>query len=62
MDKVISFVLLPTGSSNTVTSGITALLAIGILENLQEQGKIKPILEMEHNSAMYLHTLIECLR
>ncbi|KAJ7487474.1 gamma-glutamyltranspeptidase [Mycena galericulata] len=42
--------------------GLTALLALGILENLQEQGTIKPLLEMEHNSAEYLHVLIEALR
>jgi len=43
-------------------SGITALLALGILENLQEQGKVKPIIQMEHNSVEYLHTLIESFR
>ncbi len=42
--------------------GITALLALGILENIQEQGLSKPLLEMEHNSPEYLHTLIEALR
>ncbi|KAI6136540.1 gamma-glutamyltranspeptidase [Pisolithus sp. B1] len=42
--------------------GITALLALGILEQIQEQGKVKPLLEMEHNSPEYLHTLIEALR
>ncbi|KAJ7275161.1 gamma-glutamyltranspeptidase [Mycena haematopus] len=42
--------------------GLTALVALGILENLQEQGTIKPLLEMEHNSAEYLHVLIEALR
>ncbi|KAL4069893.1 nucleophile aminohydrolase [Scleroderma yunnanense] len=42
--------------------GITALLALGILEQMQEQGKIKPLLEMEHNSSEYLHALIEALR
>ncbi|KAJ7654942.1 gamma-glutamyltranspeptidase [Mycena polygramma] len=42
--------------------GLTALIALGILENLQEQGIIKPLLEMEHNSAEYLHVLIEALR
>lgn len=43
-------------------SGITALLALGILENIQEQGLSRPLLEMEHNSPEYLHTLIESLR
>ncbi|KAF8213164.1 gamma-glutamyltranspeptidase [Mycena galopus ATCC 62051] len=42
--------------------GLTALVALGILENLQEQGVIKPLLEMEHNSVEYLHVLIEALR
>ncbi|KAJ7293462.1 gamma-glutamyltranspeptidase [Mycena rebaudengoi] len=42
--------------------GITALIALGILENLQEQGTIKPLLEMEHNSPEYLHIMIEALR
>ncbi|KAJ7492735.1 gamma-glutamyltranspeptidase [Mycena latifolia] len=42
--------------------GLTALIALGILENLQEQGTIKPLLKMEHNSAEYLHVLIEALR
>ncbi|EGO05198.1 hypothetical protein SERLA73DRAFT_157814 [Serpula lacrymans var. lacrymans S7.3] len=42
--------------------GITALLALGILEHIQEQGGSKPLLEMEHNSPEYLHTLIEALR
>lgn len=43
-------------------TGITALLALGILENIQEQGLVSNILEMEHNSAEYLHTLVEALR
>ncbi|KAJ7125698.1 gamma-glutamyltranspeptidase [Mycena crocata] len=42
--------------------GLTALVALGILESLQEQGIIRPLLEMEHNSAEYLHVLIEALR
>ncbi|KAI0067789.1 gamma-glutamyltranspeptidase [Artomyces pyxidatus] len=42
--------------------GITALLALGILENIQEIGKVKNLLEMEHNSVEYLHTLVEALR
>ncbi|KIJ21860.1 hypothetical protein PAXINDRAFT_165225 [Paxillus involutus ATCC 200175] len=42
--------------------GITALLALGILEQIQEQGKIKSLQELEHNSPEYLHTLIEALR
>ncbi|KAJ7783662.1 gamma-glutamyltranspeptidase [Mycena maculata] len=42
--------------------GLTALVALGILESLQKQGTVKPLLEMEHNSAEYLHVLIEALR
>lgn len=42
--------------------GITTLLALGILESMQEQGLIDNLLEMEHNSAEYLHTLVEALR
>ncbi|KAL0951352.1 hypothetical protein HGRIS_008056 [Hohenbuehelia grisea] len=42
--------------------GLTALLALGILENMQEQELIKPLLELEHNSAEYLHALVEALR
>ncbi|KAG0708742.1 gamma-glutamyltranspeptidase [Suillus ampliporus] len=41
---------------------ITALLALGILEQMQEQGKIPSLLELEHNSPEYLHALIEALR
>lgn len=43
-------------------SGITALLALGILEQIQAQVKTKSLLELEHNSAEYLHTLIEAMR
>ena len=43
-------------------AGITALLALGILENIQERGLVGNLLEMEHNSAEYLHTLVEALR
>ncbi|KAG8833097.1 hypothetical protein FRC17_000036 [Serendipita sp. 399] len=42
--------------------GITALLALGILEAAQEEGLIRPLLEMEHNSTEYLHALVESLR
>jgi len=42
--------------------GITALIALGILDSLQEQGIVKPFLQMEHNSPEYLHVLIEALR
>ncbi|KAK7059070.1 hypothetical protein VNI00_001694 [Paramarasmius palmivorus] len=42
--------------------GITALIALGILESAQEQGIIRPLSEMGHNSAEYLHILVEALR
>ncbi|CAE6485640.1 unnamed protein product [Rhizoctonia solani] len=42
--------------------GITALMALGILEAAEEIGKLKPLLKMEHNSVEYLHALIEALR
>ncbi|KAF9015493.1 nucleophile aminohydrolase [Cyathus striatus] len=42
--------------------GITALLALGIIENIQEQGLTRPLLDMEHNSVEYLHVLVEALR
>jgi len=42
--------------------GITALIALGILEQLEAQGLTRPLNEMVHNSAEYLHTLIEALR
>jgi|SRR5712671_2210984 len=43
-------------------TGITTLLALGILESIQEQGLVGNLLEMEHNSPEYLHTLVEALR
>ncbi|KAI0800964.1 gamma-glutamyltranspeptidase [Fomes fomentarius] len=42
--------------------GITALLALGILDNLEAQGKIGSLLELEHNSPEYLHVLVEAMR
>ncbi|KAJ2921559.1 hypothetical protein H1R20_g15538, partial [Candolleomyces eurysporus] len=42
--------------------GITALIALGILEQMQEQGLIPSLLELPHNSPAYLHALIEALR
>lgn len=42
--------------------GLTALLALGILEQMQDQGLCRPLLEMEHNSPEYLHALVEALR
>lgn len=38
------------------------MVALGILEQIQIQGKIPSLLELEHNSAEYLHALIEALR
>jgi hypothetical protein len=37
-------------------------MALGILDSLQQSGKITSLLQMEHNSAQYLHVLIEALR
>jgi len=42
--------------------GITALIALGIIQALEEAGRIRSPLEMDHNSADYLHVLIEALR
>lgn len=42
--------------------GLTALIALGILDELQSSGAIPDLAKMEHNSAEYLHVLIEALR
>jgi gamma-glutamyltranspeptidase/glutathione hydrolase len=42
--------------------GIVALMALGILEALEESGKIPKFTPKQHNSAEYLHALIESLR
>jgi gamma-glutamyltranspeptidase / glutathione hydrolase len=42
--------------------GIVALMALGIVEELQKSGKIPPLPELGHNSAAYLHVIIEALR
>ncbi|OMH79291.1 putative gamma-glutamyltransferase YwrD [Zancudomyces culisetae] len=42
--------------------GIVALQALGVLDSLVEDGKIPDIGKIQHNSAEYLHILIECLR
>ncbi|KAL1708968.1 nucleophile aminohydrolase [Schizophyllum commune] len=42
--------------------GITALLALGLIEQMQKQGIVPDLLQMEHNSPLYLHTLVEALR
>ncbi|KZT62137.1 gamma-glutamyltranspeptidase [Calocera cornea HHB12733] len=42
--------------------GITALLALGILDAMQESGKIPNVLTLPHNGPEYLHALVEALR
>lgn len=42
--------------------GIVALMALGILEELGRIGKIKAFDETDHNTAEYLHAIIESLR
>ena len=42
--------------------GIVALMALGIISSLQETKRIRPIHQMKHNSAEYLHIIIEALR
>ncbi|KAL5340506.1 nucleophile aminohydrolase [Aspergillus crustosus] len=42
--------------------GIVALIALGILQALENEGKIPSFTEDQHNSAEYLHAIIESLR
>ncbi|KAL8718928.1 MAG: hypothetical protein Q9225_003990, partial [Loekoesia sp. 1 TL-2023] len=42
--------------------GIVALMALGILEELERAGKIPTFKESDHNFAEYLHAIIESLR
>lgn len=42
--------------------GIVALMALGIIQSLQETKRIPAIHQMKHNSAEYLHIIIEALR
>lgn len=42
--------------------GIVALMALGILEELERTGKIPRFTEEQHNSGEYLHAVIESLR
>ncbi|KAJ5133046.1 Gamma-glutamyltranspeptidase [Penicillium atrosanguineum] len=42
--------------------GIVALMALGIMEELEKSGKIPRFGEAQHNSAEYLHAVIESLR
>ena len=42
--------------------GIVALMALGILEELERTGKLRKFEEKEHNCSEYLHAVIESLR
>ncbi|CAF9913880.1 MAG: hypothetical protein GOMPHAMPRED_008050 [Gomphillus americanus] len=42
--------------------GLVALMALGILQILEKQGKIATFSQNDHNTAPYLHALIESLR
>lgn len=42
--------------------GIVALMALGIMQELEKQGKIPTFKPEDHNSAAYLHAVIESLR
>ena len=42
--------------------GIVALMALGMLEILEEQGKVKKFEPEDHNSAEYIHAVVEVLR
>lgn len=42
--------------------GIVALMALGILQELENQGKIPTFTAAQHNSAPYVHAVIESLR
>ncbi|CAH0382432.1 unnamed protein product [Bemisia tabaci] len=42
--------------------GIVALIALGIIEELQRSGRISKFSAEEHNSVRYLHVVIEALR
>ena len=42
--------------------GIVALMALGILEELEQTGKIPQFKPKDHNTAAYLHAVIESLR
>ncbi|KAL8864651.1 MAG: hypothetical protein Q9174_007272, partial [Haloplaca sp. 1 TL-2023] len=42
--------------------GIVALMALGILEELEHTGKIPTFAANQHNTAPYLHAIIEALR
>ncbi|KAL4938130.1 hypothetical protein BDV06DRAFT_232080 [Aspergillus oleicola] len=42
--------------------GIVALIALGILQELEKEGKIPSFKQEQHNSGEYLHAVIESLR
>ena len=42
--------------------GIVALMALGIIEELERTGKIRKFKEKDHNSVEYLHAVVEALR
>ncbi len=42
--------------------GIVALMALGIIEQLEKSGKIPKFEPRDHNSAEYLHIIVEALR
>ncbi|KAF2224106.1 nucleophile aminohydrolase [Elsinoe ampelina] len=42
--------------------GIVALMALGMLEILEEQGKVKKFTPEDHNTAEHLHAVVEVLR
>lgn len=42
--------------------GLTALMALGILEHLEDSGVVPDLSTVPHNGTQWLHTLIECLR
>jgi gamma-glutamyltranspeptidase/glutathione hydrolase len=43
-------------------AGIVALMALKYIQELEKGNKIPPVEEIEHNSAEYLHVIIEALR
>ncbi|KAJ1988981.1 hypothetical protein GGI25_003930 [Coemansia spiralis] len=43
-------------------SGLAALLALGIVDALEQQKAVPPVSALGHNSAEYLHLVIEALR
>ena len=42
--------------------GIVALMALGILEELEKTGRLRAFTEKDHNCAEYIHAVIEALR